>query len=521
MQHFGGGSAWEREARVEKVSGLVDQELILPRICRVPEAVDWSLGDQAVEWCREHRVARGGALLDGEQEFMLRSLFGLNDEGLWQSFEGAVNAPRQNGKGEVLLARELFGLFVLGERFIVHSAHEFKTSVKHFKRIEEVIRRNPDLMARMKRSPVGQNRVVGFLYSHGDESIELQDGAKIEFRTRTKSGLKGVDDVHLLVLDEAQILSEWAHGTMVPTLRASEAPYGPQLLYAGNAADQEKDDHAIVWTRLRNRGLDGDDDSLVYHEYSLDYENPEEVPEDVARDPEQWRKVTWAMRSGRVTEQHMLKEIRVLGWRQFITELLNVGDYPDPDLIGNSEISDEDWASREDEQSVLGDPICISFDISPSRRTTIAAAGLNQHGKWHVEVIAHRAGTGWVPEKLAELCEKHEVAEIICDGFGPSNSIADRVEEQTGLLVRRMKTGEYADACGQFANGVEEGEFVHIGQEELTISVRGARTRPLVDRWAWSRSKSKTDAGPLISCSIALWLAHDRDLANLEPLLIF
>ncbi len=495
--------------------------LVMPRICRVPEAADWSLGDQAVEWCREHRVARGGALLDGEQEFMLRSLFGLNSEGLWQSFEGAFNAPRQNGKGEVLLARELFGLFVLGERFIVHSAHEFKTSVKHFKRIEEVIRRNEDLMSRMKRSPVGQNRVVGFLYSHGDESIELDDGAKIEFRTRTKSGLKGVDDVHLLVLDEAQILSEWAHGTMVPTLRASEAPYGPQLIYAGNAADKDKDDHAIVWTRLRNRGLEGEDESLVYHEYSLDFETPEEVPEDVARDPEQWRKVTWAMRSGRVTEQHMLKETRVLGWRQFITELLNVGDYPDPDLIGNAEISLEAWAECEDEQSVLEDPVCLAFDISPGRRTTIAAAGLNRKGKFHVEVAVCRAGTGWVPEKLAAMCEDHEVIQVICDGFGPGNAIASKVEEQTGLTVRRMKTGEYADACGQFANAVEEHDVVHMGQEELTTAVRGARSRPLVDRWAWSRSKSKTDPGPVIASSIALWSAGDRDIANREEMVIF
>ncbi len=495
--------------------------LILPRICSIPRAADWSLADQAVEWCREHKVARGGKLLDAEQEFMLRSLFGLNDEGLWQSFEGAINAARQNGKGEVLLARELFGLFVLGERFIVHSAHEFKTSVKHFKRIEDVIRRNEDLMSRMKRSPVGQRRVVGFLYSHGDESIELEDGAKIEFRTRTKSGLKGVDDVSLLVLDEAQILSEWAHGTMVPTLRATQAEHGPQLIYAGNAADQAKDDHAIVWTRLRERGIEGDDESLVYHEYSLDFDSPDEVPEDVVRDPEQWRKVTWAMAHGRVTEAHMAKEIRVLGWRQFITELLNVGDYPDTDLIGNSEISEQAWADCEDEHSVLVDPVVLSFDVSPGRRSTISAAGLNGIRKFHVETVACRAGTAWLPEKLADLCEKFEVVEVVCDGFGPANMIAARVEEQTGLTVRRLKSGDYADACGQFANAVEEGQLVHIGQDELTTSVRGARTRPLVDRWAWSRSKARTDSGPLISGSIAFWSALDRDIANREELMIF
>ncbi len=491
-------------------------ELVMPRVCHVPDAVDWTLGDQAIEWARDH-----GMGLDAEQEFMLRSMLGLSKDGLWQSFEWGVNAPRQNGKGEILMARELFGIFALGERLLIHSAHEFKTSVRHFKRLEEVIRRNDDLLAQIKRSPVGEMRIVGFLYSHGDESIQLQDGAKIEFRTRTKSGLKGVDDVALLVLDEAQILSEWAHGTMVPTLRASTAERGPQLVYAGNAPDQEKDDHAIVWTRVRERGLEQDEDSLVYHEYSLDFESPDEVPEEVVRDPEAWRSVNWALGRGRIREDHMAKELKALGWRQFITELLNVGDYPDTDLVGNSEISMEAWADCENEDSALEDPVVLAFDIAPGRRTTICASGLNRNGNISVEVAVCRAGTGWVPEKLAAMVEDHDVVEIVCDGFGPGNSIATKVEEQTGLTVRRLKTGEYADACGQFANAIEERELVHTGQEELTTSVRGARTRPLVDRWAWSRSKSKTDPGPVIASSIALWSAVDRDIANREEMVIW
>ena len=227
------------------------------------------------------------------------------------------------------------------------------------------------------------------------------------------------------------------------------------------------------------------------------------------------------MAHGRVTVAHMAKEFKTFGWRQFVTELLNVGDYPDPDLLGNSEISQEGWAECEDVDSVLEDPVCLAFDISPGRRTSVTASGLNRARKKHVEVIHCKAGTGWVPERMVELCERHEVVELVCDGFGPGNAIADRVEEQTGLKVRRLKTGEYADACGQFANAVEEGELVHIGQDELSTAVKGARTRPLVDRWAWSRSKSKTDPGPLIASSIALWSMVDRDVANREEMVIF
>ena len=54
----------------------------------------------------------------------------IREDGRWQTREVGVNVPRQNGKGEILIARELFGLFELGERLVIHTAHEFKTSAR-------------------------------------------------------------------------------------------------------------------------------------------------------------------------------------------------------------------------------------------------------------------------------------------------------------------------------------------------------------------------------------------------------
>jgi hypothetical protein len=64
------------------------------------------------------------------------------------------------------------------------------------------------------------------------------------------------------VLDEAMILVECSHGSMLPTVRASKAERGPQLWYAGSLPDQEQHEHAIVWARVRERGIAGDDPSL-------------------------------------------------------------------------------------------------------------------------------------------------------------------------------------------------------------------------------------------------------------------
>lgn len=485
---------------------MVVADLIRPRIEHVPEPVDDELGERAVEFCR-----RIGLRLDAEQELVLRGCFGVAESGRWQTPEVGLTAPRQNGKGEILIGRELFGLYELEERFIVHSAHEFKTSERHFGRLEAVVRGCDELLSKVKRAESG--RVIGFRYSHGDEALELEDGRKIEFRTRTKSGMRGFDDVALLVLDEAMILSEWAHGAMMPTVRASKAPRGPQLWYTGSAVDQEVHEHGIVLARVRERGLAGEDQRLAYFEWSLDFDHPDDVPDEVLEDRSRWAEVNFAIGRGRVQLEQMELEYSSLSRRSFLTELLGVGDWPATDGSADLAISLEAWRDVEDERSVLADPVCLAWDVSPGRRTSVAAAGMSETGEMHVEVIHSRAGTGWLPGRIAELLERHEVLEVACDGLGPSAAIAGRVEE-LGIEVRRTTAGEYAEACGLFADGVGEKTLRHIGQEELDVAVRGARTRPLVDRWAWSRTKSVADVGPLVASTIALWSATRQDIGE-------
>jgi hypothetical protein len=46
-----------------------------------------------------------------------------------------VIVSRQNGKGAILEARELAGLFQFGEELILHSAHEYRTAMEAFRRI--------------------------------------------------------------------------------------------------------------------------------------------------------------------------------------------------------------------------------------------------------------------------------------------------------------------------------------------------------------------------------------------------
>jgi hypothetical protein len=476
------------------------REVQAPRV-RSVKAWSESLGAEAVGL-----AASAGLSLLPWQADALADLLAVGDDGRWSHFEFGANLARQNGKGALLEARELAGLFLTGEKLLVHSAHEFATSQEHFRRIEGLIQDTPSLHAQVKDRS-------GYRHSHGDESINLRNGNRIVFKTRTKSGLRGFAGVDLLVLDEAMIINESSHGAMMPTLRASQALRGPQLIYTGSAVDQEIHDHGMVWARIRERGLAGDDESLGYLEWSVDAEHPDDVTDDQAEDPALWRQANPSL-GVLITEAHMAREQRSMSPRTFAVELLGVGDWPATDGAADTQISMEQWSEVHDADAVMVDPVCLAYDVSPNRHSSIVAAGRDERGNMMVELISSRPGTGWLVERLVELYRSHEVAEIVCDGFGPAAAIANRVDE-AGITIRRLDSGEYGKACGLFVDHVGERTLRHLGQQELDLAIRGARARPLVDRWAWSRTKSTVNIAPLVAATLALWSASENDVGDL------
>jgi hypothetical protein len=321
--------------------------------------------------------------------------------------------------------------------------------------------------------------------------------------------MRGFAGVHLLVLDEAMIISESAHSSALPIIRASDAPRGPQVWYTGSAVDQETMDHAVVWTRVRERGIAAADEALTYLEWSVDAEHPDDLSDEQLIDVELWKRVNFALVRGRVEVEHMEWERRAMSARGFAIELLGAGDYPETDVSADVLVSVEDWNGLEDPESVVVDPVCIAFDVSPDRQTAIVAAGRNERGLMHVEVLHAGAGTGWLTERLADLYRKHEVAEIVCDGYGPSAAMARKADE-AGIKVRRLDSNEYGQACGAFVDMVGEETLRHLGQDEMLAAIRGAKARPLVDRWAWSRTKSSVNIAPLVAATLALWSAVEN-----------
>jgi hypothetical protein len=460
----------------------------LPRLSAVPPYIS-STGNEAIEL-----AAMAGLELDPWQQWSLIQALGERPDGQWAAFGVGLMVSRQNGKGGLLEARELAGLFLLGEKLIIHSAHQFDTSQEAFERLVTLIESTPTLSSRLAKN--------GVTRSHGAEGIKLKTGQRIRFRTRTKGGGRGFTS-DCLILDEAMILPDAFMGAVLPTLSARP---NPQVWYTGSAVDQEIHEHGLVFTRVRERGLEGKDPSLFYAEWSA-ADSLAEVTQEVAEDPRSWARANPAL-GIRISTEYIGHERREFdsNLRGFAVERLGVGDWPRTDGSTAKIIDPSAWMDCCDADSEPQDPVSFAFDVTPDRsKACISIAGFRTDGNPHIEVVEHRFGTRWVVDRVEELLRDHGTRIVHCDAYGPAGSLLPEFEKRN-IEIKALSAKEVGQACGIFFDAVTDSRTLrHLGTPELDEAVSGACTRTLGEAWAWSRKSSAVDISPLVSCTVALW----------------
>lgn len=480
-----------------------------PRICHVPPYAA-STGDEAVELAE-----MAGLVLDDWQRFVLKNSLGERADGRWSAQTVGLMVSRQNGKGAILEARELAGLYLLGEQ-IVHTAHLFDTAADHFARVSQRIEDTPELSRRLAKRG-------GILRGHGNESITLTRDKrtgripKLEFRTRTGSGGLG-KSARCLVFDEAMIISDEMLGALVPTLSAQK---NVQLWFTGSAVDQENPAHdGVAFARIRERGIRGSDPGLMYMEWSLDYDNPDDVPEDIGEDELAQANPGLGIR---ITTDFIEEVEKPLGGRLFAVQRLGVGSWPRTDGLDAVVIAPEDWRARMDVESTAKAPVVFNFDVVPDRSSAaIGVAGWRADKRAHVEVVEHKRGTGWVVDRMVDLVRDHKPTAVVCDGSGPASSLLSDLLKalKDAELLQTLHEGEltlvnareHAQACGMLYDAVDQDTLRHLGTPELGVAIKGAVKRDLAEAWAWSRKNSSIDISPLVAITLAHW-----GLLTLQP----
>jgi hypothetical protein len=460
-----------------------------PTLLIVPERAD-SLGADAVDL-----AAIAGLDLDPWQQTVIDAALSRRADGRWSAMEVGVVVPRQNGKGAILEALELAGLFLCGDQLIIHSAHEFKTAQEAFRRIRALIENSPDL----------DRLVARVRTANGEEAIELKTGQRLRFMARSAGSGRGFSGDRV-ILDEAYRLSPAMMAALFPTLSARP---NPQVVYA-TSSPPEVDEFSEQVRNLKARAESDNPGRLVWVEWS----NPANAD---PADPAVWAAANPAL-GIRIDAEFIDVERATMPREAFAVERL--GMWKAQSL--SAKIPLHAWEAVQVSESPSTERVCFGVDIPPDRGSVsiaVCSAG-EQPESWVFEIADRRSGTEWAVARCIELSDRYGGSTFVIDAAGPAAGLVPDLE-QAGLRVETTTARDYATACGRLFDAVVNSQAFHTGQPELTAAVMGAATRRLGDAWAWSRSTSAVDIAPLVAATLALWGAATLDAEEApDPMLM-
>lgn len=453
------------------MSSLLDARVGVqrPRILHLPLGISSTAGHDAAELAES-----AGLVLDSWQRFALNAILAERDDGRWAAFEAAVIVPRQNGKGSIIEALELAGLFLLDENLILHSAHEFKTAWEGFLRVKELIEGCDDL-----RKKVRQVR-----QSHADVCIELLNGRRLRFVARSRGSGRGFS-ADRLILDEAYNLGAAQMAALLPTLSARP---NPQVCYFSSAPMESSEQlHAV-----RRRGLSEDRAALAFLEWSID------PAADDRTDPGAWARANPSL-GIRISEEFVANELAAMPAAEFDRERLGVPDEP---AEANDLISPRAWAGLRDDAARLARPTGLALDVNPERTwASFAVAGPGRGEVVHVELADRQPGVEWVPARAKELQTSWRLPLLVA-ASGPALALVDALK-LVGVMVEVVSADESSRWLGVLIDSVRNHRLVHIGQQPLDDAVKAGVISTRGDVGWWSRRKSSADISPLVAVTLA------------------
>ncbi|MER5356085.1 terminase [Kitasatospora sp. NPDC002551] len=452
-------------------------------------------------------AASAGLILDPWQQYVLTHGLGERADGSWASFKNSVWVPRQNGKGGIIEALELGWLFLTREELILHSAHEYKTAEEGYRRVRGLVENTPDL----------DRHVHKYWQANGEQGIELRrssGGGRLKFIARSRGSGRGFSG-DKNILDEAQEIIAAQMAALLPTMSARP---DPQIWFFGTPPES-----ADAWCySLREDGESGADPRMMHLDWGTDLDptDPEQRRQ-AARDVDLWYACNPTL-GRRITEEYVRGEALPSGLgERFMTERLGAWL---PRLVdgAGAPLTPEAWEALADAESRRSGDVAFAVDVTPSRDfASIAMYGLRADGLGHVELVDRRPGTDWLVERLVQLRERHKPVAIGLDAKGPAGSLLvelskrgieapdDPEHPERGQLALPLAQ-DVAAGCGQLVDAVKQGTLRHIGQEPVMAAIRGAKTRPLGDAWAWARRVSTVDISPLVAATLARWAFESR-----------
>lgn len=454
-----------------------------PRIRVEPRRVKTDGGDAAL------LMKAYGVDLWPWQQGILDCWLGLGPDGQYTVTSAGLAVPRQNGKNVCLEAREFFGLVVKRER-ILHTAHQTRTSKKSFRRLEAMFtdKRHPEVCALVK----------DIRYTNGEESIELTNGGRIEFATRTRQAARGFDGISLVVYDEAQELTDDQVEAVMATLAASTTGTR-QIIYTGTPPYPGCP--GVVFYRRREACTGFPSESDAWHEWSVEAESVDKIDVDNTK---LWYSTNPSL-GYLLTEDFTAEERRSMAADGFARERL--GWWPPAAAAADDRcISEAVWdACRSEELKPEGKTAYGVKFSADGTEVSLCGAVAPVSGTARISLIERRPtgmGTQWLADWLNARYGKASC--VVIDGRNGVDVLIEKISDTwraKGSVIRASSKDVLA-AVSTLCNCLSEQSVSwYAGQEALRESAVSSVKRPISGGWGFGGDNSS----PIEAASLALW----------------
>lgn len=423
------------------------------------------------------------------QRSILDCWLGVDEGGRYSTTSAGLAVPRQNGKNVCLEAREFFGLVVKHER-ILHTAHQTRTSKKSFRRLEA--------MFTDKRHPEVCKLVKDIRYTNGEEAIELTNGGRIEFATRTRQAARGFDGISLVVYDEAQELTDDQVEAVMATLAASTTGTR-QIIYTGTPPYPGCP--GVVFYRRREACTGFPCESDAWHEWSVAGESVDKLDVD---NVELWYAANPSL-GYLLTENFTAEERRSMAADGFARERL--GWWPPAAAAADDRcISETVWdACRSEEPKPEGKTAYgVKFSADGSE-VALCGAVVPKSGPARISMIERRPtgmGSQWLADWLNARYAKASC--VVIDGRNGVDVLVDKIAKTWVAKDSVIRPGskDMLAAVSTLTDCLAEQTVTWFyGQEALRESAISSTRRPISGGWGFGGDNS----APIEAAALALW----------------
>ena len=395
------------------------------------------------------------------QELLIYDILAVNDDGLWVHTKYGYSVSRRNGKNEVVVIREMYGL-ISGEK-ILHTAHRTTTSAAASKRLAAML--SAAGYTEVSRVKKGETYDKHFTYSKqmGLECITIlgEGGGSCSFRTRSSKGGLG-EGFDLLVIDEAQEYQDSEETALKYVVSDSR---NPQTIFCGTPPTTVSS--GTVFLKMRNAAIQGESRNTGWAEWSVD-----EMTD--PHDREAWYETNPSLGTI-LTERKILDEI---GTDEVDFNIQRLGLW----LRYNqkSAISKAEWGELECTRlpKFVGKLFVGVKYGHDNENVSMSVAVKTAGGKIFVESIDCRPvrdGNGWIIAFLRNA----DVERVIVDGANGQQLLADSMKEAKLKKPVLPTVKQIVLANSAFMQALYAKNIRHMGQPSLVRSVSNCEKRAI------------------------------------------